>query len=204
LTTARIFVPFTNVQQVTMAALLWYLPHTTFVDCRGSEWDYLTYFQDRWAEGETFISIEHDVVPAPGMIDELWRCPHDWCVTSYEGPPANGCPVLGCVKFSSAFIQALPDVWKTRRDNPDWHAGTMPFAWQALDFWLEEYRNTQNDVPQPHEHWPLSVHARCYGANSLWHDVLVDQVRTIGVAGGDHHDPACVDGKRIDLSFNTL
>jgi hypothetical protein len=209
----NIFVPFTRVQPWTMAAMLWYLPHTQFVDVSGDEWDYLRFFEARWAERKTFISVEHDVVPAPGIIDSMWSCPHGWCVGHYSGPPTPVCysepyvPPFGLVKFSADFIRAVPDVWADRRalgktwkiDHAHAHKETGgccgETAWWALDTWLGEYV-FDNSLGMFHDHWPLVTH----GGKS---DALYGPIRVTDPDGTwirDHE----LSTKTIELSLKTL
>src|ERR1700752_1918127 len=108
----RIFCPFTDVHNATLTALSKYFwTELLFVDC-SQEWAFPNYFRQRWNEGETFINIEHDVVPWLGAVEELWDCPHDWCYFDYHSMPGKcECepPPIGLVKFSETFIQQVPD-----------------------------------------------------------------------------------------------
>lgn len=170
----NIFVPFTKVQPWTMAAMLWYLHHTTFVDVSNDEWDYLRYFENRWREKKTFITVEHDVVPGGGLIDSMWSCGSDWCVSHYFGPPAprnytdGYVPPFAVVKFSAEFIEAIPDVWaERRRVAKTWKVGHAhahketggccgETGWWALDTWLGEY--VQDKGVSWCDHWPCVTH----------------------------------------------
>lgn len=161
----RIFVPYTQLGHATLDALTPHLADTTFVDCRGDDWNYCAYLQSRWDEGSAFINMEHDIVPSPGLITELWNCPHDWCVCAYFGPPTPlGAPVLGLAKFSPTFISAIPHVWEARRADEEWiyrcqaaqgYTGRpiRTQAWDFLDCFLYEYATKHTDI-EPHQHWP--------------------------------------------------
>ena len=129
----RVFVPFTEVRRRTRQALELYNP--SFVDCGASQWAYPEFFQARWAEGETFINVEHDVVPWPGAIEQLWDCPHDWCWFSYPGWTADEAP-FGCVKFSAALIAEHPGVWDQYPGLLKAQGGPCFTAWCGLDvYW---------------------------------------------------------------------
>lgn len=41
--------------------------------------------QRAWDAGEPFINVEHDIVPWPGALEALWRCPDQppWCGYRY-------------------------------------------------------------------------------------------------------------------------
>lgn len=199
----NIFVPFTKVQPWTMAAMLWYLPHTTFVDVSGDEWDYLRYFETRWREGKSFITVEHDVVPGPGLIDSMWPCDHGWCIGHYVGPPAPVghttpyVPAFAVVKFSAEFIKRVPDVWAARRADKDWKKGHPKYGggWWALDVFLGEYV-TNNDLGGFHGHWPSVMH----GGKS---DAYYAPVRVTDPDGQPLKDHE-LSSKTIELSLKTL
>jgi hypothetical protein len=117
----RLFVPHTAVQPATRIALARY--PATYVELPKS--DYAGYWRERWTEGQTFINVEHDVVPWPGALDALWRCESDWCAYGYQTDEQESAfPYLGCVKFSAAFIALFPDVWNGAQ------------GWTDLDAWL--------------------------------------------------------------------
>ena len=124
----------------------------TFVDCSGSEWAYLDYIQTRWVEGERFVNCEHDVVPWPGAIEQIWECPNDWCYFSYTdwfGPV----PPFGLVKFSAKFIELTRDMWVDRRANL---GSTWWPKWFNLDTYTWAYARQQRRIAA-HQHFPSVV-----------------------------------------------
>lgn len=162
----RIFCPYTDVQNATLTALSKYFwTELIFVDVHG-DWSYLNYFKQRWLEGETFINIEHDVVPWLGAIEEIWNCPHDWCCFTYYCMPGEPHPPptpIGLVKFSEAFIKQIPDVWKIHKDTYyEWAHKLDPdgvtCTWNFLDYFVYEYAKDRGI--SPHEHWPSVVNAK--------------------------------------------
>jgi hypothetical protein len=194
----NIFVPFAKVQPWTMAALLWYLHHTTFVDVSSDEWDYVRYFEQRWAERKTFITVEHDVVPAPGVLESMTACGEGWCVEDYQGPPPASPSVANCfgvVKFSSEFIDTVPNIWADYRAA--WRTESAGHAaWQFLDVYLFEYMKTKQHSFTPHHHWPLAV-------NGHSDDAVYPKVRVTnpdGVLLRDHE----LTANPITLSLTTL
>lgn len=117
----RIFVPFTKLRAETMKAV----PGATFVPLIG-DYAYSEYFQKRWEEGETFINVEHDVVPAPKVLESMWNCGNPVCVAGYvyPTPDVEYKPEItygGCVKISKEFIQNNPDLWR------------IPARWSVCD-----------------------------------------------------------------------
>lgn len=110
----RIFLPFANLRAATMLAAA----GATLVPLIGPT-DYARYFAARWSEAETFINVEHDVVPTRELLDKIWRCPSPLCVTQFADIP-NHDPIttwLGCTKISAEFIAAHPIKW----GNQLWH-----------------------------------------------------------------------------------
>ncbi len=97
----------------------------TLVDVSASEESYFEMFERLWAEGETFINVEHDVLPAAGLLEEMDACTEEWCVGAY----ANGTAAvqrwhLGCMKFGSQLIRRHPQVieWTAESGQRDWGA----------------------------------------------------------------------------------
>jgi hypothetical protein len=63
-----------------------------------------------WDEGEGFLVIEHDIVIRPTTIHELVECPEPWCCAPYPYMGGKGTIIgLGCTKFSTELIAAVPD-----------------------------------------------------------------------------------------------
>lgn len=141
------------------------LAKINFIDVCDS-WGYLDYLQERWGKREAFINVEHDVVPWPGAIEQLWACPHDWCAHYYfltpdEGRNYNGPPPMGLVKFTANFMQQIPRVWaRHRKMRSEWvkQYGDDPGKWAYLDLWLHEYAT--RDGLKPHIHWPAVVNVK--------------------------------------------
>lgn len=143
----NIWIPFTEIEAATEAAVRPYLVNRIRLT---EEDSYVRYFEERWAERRTFINLEHDVVPWPGALDELWACPQPWCAFGYR-PGENlaqpdACAYLGCAKIGEALIARLPNVW---RDKP------APRVWSNCDCWLTTYARQQRIVV--HQHYPAVV-----------------------------------------------
>lgn len=87
-----------------------------FVDVSGWEEAYFWLMYKYWKQGETFIVVEHDIVPWPGALRSLDRCEAPLC--AYMAPHA---PMiedfsygLGLVKYGKALMDKFPD----HLDNP--------------------------------------------------------------------------------------
>jgi hypothetical protein len=87
-----------------------------FINLRCTDFGYGEYFRERWHEGETFINVEHDVLPTAEMIDELWNCPSIFCCTRYvyDGRTENTIGNLGCAKISDKLIATCPTLFDGR------------------------------------------------------------------------------------------
>ncbi len=98
-----------------------FLPRIVKVD-RIYSYDFL--FRSLWAEGEPFILVEHDIVPWPGALAELWNCPEPWCGFPYFifGELRSQ---LGCTKFDPANLGECPLTGD-------------PIEWQVIDKAIEK------------------------------------------------------------------
>jgi len=151
----RVFVPYTELQPATATYLADRIAsgrHTevTLVDVSESRWAYRNYLQARWDEGLDFINLEHDVVPHPGAIDELWECPQPWCFYGYVAGidhVANGSAPLGCMKITAVLMAQFPDVWERMRGYV-----TDGLIWRWNDIWL--FGTARKAGVLPHEHTP--------------------------------------------------
>lgn len=109
----NVFVPFTKLRSDTYEAV----PFAKFIPLqRGNEsTSYAEYFKERWKEGESFINVEHDVVPSIPVLESLWHCQSPICVTGYVYEymevPAPEITYGGCIKISRQFILDHPDLW---------------------------------------------------------------------------------------------
>lgn len=83
-----------------------------------------------WAQGATFMVIEHDVVCSPEIIAAFDACPEPWCLHQYDPVCPCGNPAcreawrnaLGCTRFRADLIAAVPDALTSiPPDNWDWH-----------------------------------------------------------------------------------
>jgi hypothetical protein len=78
-----------------------------------------------WQMGDSFINVEHDIVPYPGALESLDECPYYFC--GYDYPIGRGGIIgpcrgsaLGCIKFGADLIRQYPDLseqWK----NVSWN-----------------------------------------------------------------------------------
>jgi hypothetical protein len=69
-----------------------------------------------WKEQKPFILVEHDIIPWPGALKELWMCSEPWCGFPYHifGELRS---YLGCTKFNPLLLGECP----LPNDLQDWH-----------------------------------------------------------------------------------
>lgn len=142
------------------------------VPLRNHEHGYALYWQDVWRRGETFINVEHDVVPRVEVLREMWECPEDYCLTQYAYPWA-GSPVtdspIGCAKFSDRFIAQHQVLFL---QGQHWHDPQHIIIGASLN------RFHLHVPPSLHLHvsaeWPLSA-KRQYGVDRLMLEEVISQ-----------------------------
>ena len=175
----RIYIPYTEIQPETVKCLEPYGYNTVrMVD----DDSYLRYFQQRWADCESFISVEHDTLFRAGAIEELTNCPEEWCAFGVMGRDVvwhmdggvheetewyvknfadGGLVTLALVKFERSFIKKYPDLWD-EMPNADVEWKHMP-KWVWCDSWLNYYMRQKEVIC--HQHYPevFNANPRYYG-----------------------------------------
>lgn len=137
-----------TVSVATRCSLIGYEYQEVYVGSRAV--DYGAFFAARWRERQTFVNVEHDVVPWPGAIESLLDCPERWCAFNYHLPCHRTGGIgtagpLGCVKLSAEFIAATPTMWDE------------PCDWRVCDVRVRDVANPAGLTV--HEHTPGVVHA---------------------------------------------
>jgi hypothetical protein len=166
----KIFIPYTSILPETLKCLE---PYDYTPVKMVEENDYPHYFQKRWEEGESFITIEHDTVFEPGAIEELENCPEEWCAYSIGGYDAvwdkenakvkilpysikhfvDGiAPTLALIKFESSFIKKYPDLWDGLPERTD-----LKQRWMWCDGWLDGYTRSRDILC--HQHYKNVINA---------------------------------------------
>jgi hypothetical protein len=105
-----VVVPFTNLRDETRAAV----ESAVFVSLEDRDDAYFDFLAGLWTLGETFVLVEHDIVPWEGAIDDLLGCSQPWCSFGYLlelGETTIMHHGLGCVKFSEELCAEFPSVW---------------------------------------------------------------------------------------------
>lgn len=78
----------------------------------GDDYGYWRLLNGLWYSGEAFAIVEQDVLPAPGVVDEMATCAEAWCVSPYAlSRGQTALASLGCTRFARELISAVPDAW---------------------------------------------------------------------------------------------
>jgi len=119
----RVIIPFTHrhreTEEAAPADAEWY-------DVGADPHAYWRLLRDVWADGGTFLIVEHDVVCRPDVLASLATCPEPWCAFPYADMCHWECMeawanTLGCTRFSAEIIAACPDaVSSLREELRDW------------------------------------------------------------------------------------
>lgn len=78
--------------------------------------------------------VEHDMLPAPNVIEEMTSCDEPWCTSPYRCSPADVPDLidgLGCTSFSKALRLAHPEVMRVVSCIAD--HGVPAKDWRRLD-----------------------------------------------------------------------
>jgi hypothetical protein len=67
---------------------------------------YYRLVRNLWHDGETFIIVEHDIIPWPGAVTILDQCSQPWCLNPYNNQTDGS---LGCTKFGKTLLTQYPD-----------------------------------------------------------------------------------------------
>lgn len=140
----RVIVPFTERRPEVEAAM----PAAEWVDVSGSDGAYCELLTGLWRAGETFVIVEHDIVPPPGFVDGLVACGLGWCAGSYPYEGFGAMIGMGCVKFSDNLMALFPSLMTTvgRMSSLEHPAG----HWCNLDARIQRYLNGEGYRPHPH------------------------------------------------------
>jgi len=120
---------------------------------------YARALMDWWEARMDLVVIEHDIVPAPGMIGSLLACAQPWCGHPYhigEGRYVYG---LGLCKVAASVMTRLPILATLAMRN---HRGlTTRVPWGSVNEAFEQqmqrcgYTMHQHTEPVEHLHYPV-------------------------------------------------
>ena len=135
----KIVIPYVQLHPKTEAAVLAAadeLDEIVWADVSDSDSAYFQLLQKHWLIGETFVNLEHDKVPVPGALREIYDCEFQWCSYPHyaaQGPWIAELPTLGCTKFGAGVMAKHPDLLE-RAGRLD--VGLGGFHWQRLDMMI--------------------------------------------------------------------
>jgi hypothetical protein len=142
----RVILPWTVEHPEVLAALEDWPVERVYV---GSDDEcYFRLISDLWHSGDTFAIVEHDMVPAPGILREFEVCPQEWCAEEYFMWGTWG-TWFGVVRFRGSL---------TRR-HPDLPESIVNRNWHSLDSTVINHLRLLG-YPESHWHWPAAKHLR--------------------------------------------
>jgi hypothetical protein len=121
----QFFIHYTGIRpEVAQAAP----PGTIWVDVSSHNEAYWESLSDIWAKGETFATLEHDIICRPDIVEAFETCPEPWCNFGYSEMCHPQCMEawanhLGCTRFRPELMEKVPDALSSVTDPAlrDWH-----------------------------------------------------------------------------------
>ena len=142
----KVVCPYTKLHPVTKGVLDSYGLQVRYVPLKG-DYAYGELLRDIWIKRDPVVIVEHDIVPWPGCVEELYGCPGEWCTCSYSYNGGLGIShMLGCAKLSTALMDALPNLWDD------------PCHWADCDRRL--FFSARDIRKEPHQHRPAVIHLK--------------------------------------------
>lgn len=141
----NVYVPFTKLNIHNRVAL-----KNAYYIKMVKDTDYPDWLNKMFLAGNPFIVVEHDVVPHQNAIQNLIKCPHDWCAFGYSEDDdfySTGTPYFGCVKFGKKLIEKNRDVWQKMENK----------IWSLVDVHFHAYAKRQFTC---HQHYPPVKHIK--------------------------------------------
>lgn len=147
--------------------------------------DYYELLRNLWGDKQTFITVEHDIIPFEGAIQELLDCPHDWCGFPYEYPPFGTYVGMGCGKFAAGIMKRHP---RALIDISEWHDDKHPRRhWCRLDAYLKQYLAARGET----QHFHAKLVGHLHNGRPA-HNCISDEEAAALIANAANH----VGGKR--------
>ena|ERR1700752_20103 len=106
----RVVIPHTAVHPVTLEAAP---EHAEWIDVSVDGEAYWRAMCEWWADGETFIVLEHDVICRPDVLQGFESCDCAWAAHKYDDMCCPECSeawanTLGATRFTADLIAAVP------------------------------------------------------------------------------------------------
>lgn len=141
----EVYVPFTRINKTQMGvfAMENIGPHWMPMVDDEAYWRLLS---DQWRKGGKFLVVEHDILPWPGALRELWDCPEPWCSMPYYLQSGIGY-AFGCTKFDPARMPEMAEALTV-----------VDRYWYNLDTSLISYVRDTFGVKVHHHPGPPVIH----------------------------------------------
>lgn len=147
----RVILPFTKrIAKVTAALALSGYKYEP-IDVSESQFRYYHVIKELWDAGETFCTVEHDIVIRPDTLASFDDCPSDWDVAPYNYPlmPGGLYAGLGCCKISDRLIARNPDAMEKVGQMSD--KSHKAKSWCRVDGWLKQVLVEAGERPHAHD-----------------------------------------------------
>lgn len=106
-----------------------------------------------WMEPGNTIIVEHDMLPADGVIGDMLLCDQPWCTSPYRGSPNKNEPDLtvglGCVKFSAELKANEFDLMRVVGEMSE--PGLPAKIWKRLDVRIAKALRARGYEPHTHQ-----------------------------------------------------
>ncbi len=106
-----------------------------------------------WQELGDLAVVEHDMLPADGVVEEMLACPAPWCTSPYRASPNRNEPDLieglGCTKFSEALKLRESDLMRVVGEIAE--PGLPAKIWKRLDVRIARVLRTRKYAPHTHK-----------------------------------------------------
>lgn len=119
--------------------------------------EYARLLRGLWAQRETFLIVEHDVVAHHTVVADLEECTQPWCGFVYDLPGGVVDAALGCTRFREELLSGEPDLMTVVSAKSD----DLPAGhWAHLDAHLRTELQARGYTL--HRHTPPVVHLHPY------------------------------------------
>lgn len=119
-----------------------------------NDYDYTAYWRMllyAWKERCDTVVVEHDMLPADGVIEEMVACDQPWCTSPYRGANKNAPDIvdgLGCVKFSETLKSNEFDLMRVVGEMEE--DGLPAKIWKRLDVRIAKALRARGYEPHTH------------------------------------------------------
>jgi hypothetical protein len=128
------------------------------MDVSASDTAYWQLLQELWEQRESFIVIEHDVIPSEEGFQSLASCSQPWCACPIQIISRGMVGTLGCAKFDSSLMEEFPTLMEEVGSSTT--GGIVARHWTRLDVRIHEVlthlgvqMHEHTDCPARHLHY---------------------------------------------------